>query len=335
MEYRSVLEVCKVSSPADVLLGLGFVSRNWVKACESDELWYSLLDSRGYSSHPDVSFSPKTWFAHLNYRSCCIPLIRKDHFALFFCRKAQWCPLVLLRVPIQADQVSASIVLPDGSLLCCGGGNWRTETSWDSAYRLQSDGSMTQLQSLCQAREAHGILCFLDSVYVFGGDTDAGPPVLSGERLILGDMTTLPGRTWSLLRNMRFGHSYFTPAVYKGLVYLCGGYSNTSEVFNPADEVFSVVRMRLTDPEHCWEVVQGDNLIIVSGYKMHVFAGPEGRQRIHREPGYTRDEYSSVPPVLVGNVAYRLLMNGDVLETDLETREEVTLKKPRMRRRPQ
>lgn len=331
MEYRSVLEVCKFSAPADILQELGAVCSNWAKACASDELWFSYLEIRGYPANPILAFSPKAWFSYLNYRACCIPLVRRDYFALFFCRKSQWSASVPLLAPIQADQVSASTILPDGSLLCCGGGNWRTEASWDSAYRLLSDGRVIQLKDLCQAREAHGILCCLSSVYVFGGDTNAGPPVLSGERLAIGDIQTLQDRSWTLLLNMNFGHSYFTPALYRGLVYLCGGYSNTSEVFNPLDDLFSVVAMRLTDPEHCWEVVKGEELIIVTGYKMHVLKGLAGSQRLHRKPGYSRDEYSSVPPVLIGNIAFRLLMSGDVLQTDLETREEATVLKPRRR----
>ena len=333
MEYRCVLEVCKFAEPRELVGALALVSRRWKQACDSDELWYVLIETRGYRP-PQVLMSPKTWFRYLNNQFSSLPCIRKDHFTLFHCRKSEWSAPIRLLSVIQADQVTASVVLPEGSLLCCGGGNWKTDSTWDTAYRVMGDGKVEQLKPMQQAREAHGIVCCKDWVYVFGGDCDPGPRIIrTGEKLHLGDISTLKDRDWSILRNMCHHHSYFTPALYQELIYLCGGYCARTEVFDPRNDSFRGIGLKLVNPEHAWSVVYEEKLVVVAGYRLHIYNRQHGRGRLQIKPNFLLDEYSGVPPILFNHTVYRLLMNGDVIQTDLSTQADSRLQHPRIRRR--
>ena len=329
MDRESLLEVAKWSSPRDTLLHFSLVASAWASVCDSEELWAVFMSAREFLTRPSATITDKAWYQLLHQRSGALPLIRKQEMTLFDCRQGRWRRKVKLEQSIQADEVSASTVLPDGSMLCCGGGSGPTESNWSSAYRLTNSGTVQVLQDMNMAREAHGIICFNDIIYVFGGQSDSGPQLQSGEKLLLGDVTTLQRRQWGLLPNMLAPHSHFNPVEYRSMFYLIGGFNRTSEMFNPIDEVFTPLPLVISDPQHTWCVVYQDTLVIVSGGRMHVLQDKGRNQRLMQLPSSMQDEWSRSPPVLHGDVAYRLAFNGDILETDLSTHGETRVKHPR------
>lgn len=101
-----------------------------------------------------------------------LPQVTSTFLRFFNTSAWEYGPPVLLSTPIQADNGSTWVVLEDGRLFCCGGGQGSVQAGldlfWSAAYLLGRDGAVDELPRMLTARLAHGVIQVL-RLYVFGG----------------------------------------------------------------------------------------------------------------------------------------------------------------------
>ena len=250
-QYREVLEVCKWLSAVDVLRHT-WTSVVWAKAADSEELW-QLLASH-FQLKPDEH--PKTGFRRLAQALNSLAIVRPNEVRVFSVRQKRWTESSRLSQHLQVDDFTSTVILPDASLLCCGGS---LGSPWRSAYRVFAGGLAQPINSLLMPRSGHGLAVCEQTVYAFGGCGGG-----SSEALKWAPLDSLALRNWRRLPNMLTARSYFTPCVLRRIIYLCGGFTDCCEVFDSERESYRVLAVWLPESSEVCAVLTQHELLLLT-----------------------------------------------------------------------
>lgn len=251
MQYREVLEVCKWLGAEDVLRHI-WTSHMWAKAADSEELW-ELLAARFQLNQGE---HPKTGFRRLTQAFKSLVIVRPTEVRIFSVRQKRWTESNRLSQRLQVDDFTSTILLPDASILCCGGS---LGAPWRSAYRVLIGGLAQPLSSLLIPRSGHGLAVCERMVCAFGGCGGG-----SSEALEWAPLNSLALRSWRRLPNMLTARSYFTPCVVRRMIYLCGGFTDCCEVFDSERESYRVLAVWLPESSEVCAVLEQHELLLLS-----------------------------------------------------------------------
>lgn len=257
--FRSSLEVLKFLPPQEVLTQLSQVSRAWSRASNSDELWITFFDSEEVPALQSCR-SFKAGYQHFRCSPFSLFLLSKQSIDVFNVRKKKWVRRVRIQRRLPTDTTSAFVVLPDGSLLICGGG----DPVLAAAFRVDLNGVVMEIGPMEQARAEHGIVQMGSCVYVFGGENDYGM-LKTYERIQWEYLAELQSCHWQALGTMHSARKLLKPCVFSSLIYLYGGYTPDFEVYDPVTTQFTTLSPSITGDFNC------ETLTIADGDYLHMF----------------------------------------------------------------
>jgi len=257
--FRSSLEVLKWLSPKAVLSEYCIVSKAWAHACHSDELWITFFDTEETPALKSCS-SFQAGYRHSHCSPFSLFLINKQSIDIFNVRKKKWVRRVRIQRRLPTDTASAYVVLPDGALLICGGG----DPVLAATLRVDLNGVVVELQPMEQERAEHGIIQTQSKVYVFGGENNSGL-LKSFESLEWEYLTDLPTSRWKELGSMQNERKLFKPCVYKGLIYLYGGFTPSFETYDPATNQCLNLSLSIND-------FMCETMAVTDGPYLHLFS---------------------------------------------------------------
>jgi len=234
-------------------------------------------------------------------------------------RAGRWMQEVELSRAVAAYANSAVTELVDGSVLCTGGGLEGEEQS--RAYQLERNGTVIVLGAMKQARSFHGQVLHNTTVYIFGGRCHARS-LAHSEKLPLLPFSSLSSRSWQPLPSLCYPREGCSPCLLSSSIYLCGGATDSSEVFDIAKERFALLPFRLPDANSpCLTVAIAEHLYMISHSDLttwKVGSGAEVDSMKHAAWG----TWGNMGPVVEGGkVRVASLMVGGVVEMDLRAME--------------
>ena len=149
------------------------------------------------------------------------------------------------------DKYSCAVYLPDGKLLVSG-----SNPATQEVLKLDPIAQVIQpFSPMRTARTGHGVIVWKGFAYAFGGMN-----LRTCEKIGI----SLDCGRWELLPDMGSVRQFFNPAAHGALIYLCGGNTNTVEVFDTALERFTLLR-DLELPQ------ESDTLAVIVKGTLHVF----------------------------------------------------------------
>ena len=290
MDYRQLLEVLKFSSVVDVLSQLTLVSSQWANPAASKELWDSLLETYCFSSRD----------SHERNESG----LRAFRRRVFFTKKVSYfyhSELHLVDFRKNAHKVEQiswpnrpyigyfCVLLPSNEVIVTGGtcisgggyGCYQPHYLTDEVA-LVSERDVSILCRLSVARTHHSAICYRDSLYIFGGlsnahlsdDEDGQSQIGMYNAVELAQPIALRERMnlhnkggWERLPDMLEPRIDFTVCVYSQVIYL-GSFNgaakaNSVETFNPGTGVSAYLKVRLPEtPVLFTAVVEGELLLL-------------------------------------------------------------------------
>lgn len=127
------------------------------------------------------------------------------------------------------DKYTCAVYLPDGKLLVSG-----SNPATHEVLKLDPTAQVIQpFSPMRAARTGHGIIVWKGCVYAFGGMS-----LRTCEKIGI----SMDGGRWELLPDMGFARQFFNPAAHGAAIYLCGGNTNTVEVFDTTLNRFTLLR---------------------------------------------------------------------------------------------
>lgn len=248
---RLVLEVLKWTEPQAVLKDFALVTQVWRRACATDELWSAFCED--CEIVPDPGTVPKE--AYRQGKPCKdIPVLQTTALAQFNCMTKAIVTLIKFQQVLEDVYSLAAVLLPSGSLLCCGG-------NCDDTALIKVSGCKISLQHMQHPRSFHSAVHFKGTVYVFGGGEN------SAEKLPLCPVATLPNQQWLTLPNMHCYRSACSPCLYRGDFYLFGGNNDRCEMFRPLTEEFTMLSLVLPENSYgCVAFQSKDEFLLLTGH---------------------------------------------------------------------
>jgi hypothetical protein len=157
--------------------------------------------------------------------------------------------------------LTVSIVLPDGNMICCGG---RDQQECRVSYINTTSGDVVFLPEMPTARGNPGIAYVNNILFVFGGFIDGGRHHDTGEKL------DIQAKQWTKLRNRMANTRFqFTPFAYMRTIYIAGGWHTTAvEAFDIPSEAFSTLPLVLPKPFGTICLVYNNELIVLQDQRI-------------------------------------------------------------------
>lgn len=134
--------------------------------------------------------------------------------------------------------LTVSVVLPDGNMICCGG----KDQHECRVLRIDTtSGDVDFLPDMGTARGNPGIAYVNNLLFVFGGFNGAGTDLDTAEKL---DLQT---KKWTKIRNRMINTRFqFTPFHHRQTIYIAGGWHTTAvEAFDISSEAFTALPLVL------------------------------------------------------------------------------------------
>lgn len=265
--FRPVLEVCKLLDVQEVLSSAGLICALWARVGQATELWDELLRVL-YT--PDPPYYPYNVSAkqacRLKLRSQNrLAIFRANEVVLFDCKTevGKLCSLQSVTPAVHCT----SVYLPTGHLLCCGGLEITSKaeglelSAAATAFLLDMDlGSVRRTGHLVTARHSQGMVCYVGTVYVFGG--------VNTHTLRKAEEYSIAAKRWQSLPAMNHSRRLFNPCARLDFIYLCGGVDcGSMETFSIRERRYTVVDIALP-VTRCWQcasVLVQDELVYVAG----------------------------------------------------------------------
>lgn len=222
--YRSILEVLRFAAPKELLTSASELCMLWLKAANSDELWWDLCDLYRIPTLQGQTSGK------LSFKEGCfdmliqeLPLVRPNSVVRFSIPDLKQTT-VQLSTTLKGNHFSAYCYLNLTRLMICGGGD--TQHNYVFAIELDS-GEVTQLASMIQERRSHAAYKWYKFVYVFGG--------YKGRNLDTIEKYSVKEDRWETLETrLTYPMEAFVPARYKLDLYLVGALH--IEIFNLRSE---------------------------------------------------------------------------------------------------
>lgn len=243
----------------------------------------------------------------------------EDFMLGYDCGAGRWKQEVELSRSVAAYANSAVTELLDGSVLCTGGGLEGEEQV--RAYQIERTGVVNVLGNMKQARSFHGQIVHNTTVYIFGGRYRSRS-LSHCEKLPLLPFSSLPSRSWQALPSLCHPREGCSPCLLSSSIYLCGGATDSSEVFDISKERFTLLPFRLPDANSpALTVAIAEHLYIITHSDMttwKVGSGNEVDCMKHEQWG----TWGNMGPVVeAGKVRVASLMVGGIVEIDLRSME--------------
>ena len=242
------------------------------------------------------------------------PFIFEDFMLGFDWKSDLWLEEVSLSRSIAAYANSVVSELPDGTILCTGGGLEGEESS--KSYQIERIGTVKVLSNMRQGRSFHSQIVYNTTVYVFGGQ-GRGDSLATCEKLFLLPLSSLLTRQWQSLSPLNHPREGCTPCVFSDCIYLCGGGTDTCESFSIPKERFSLLFFHLPDSNSPTITIPFSNqLYIISHEDVTIWTVDTQEVEYKRHPqwgswGNTQAE------VVDGKVKWGSVMLGGVVVVDL------------------
>ena len=288
-----MLEVCKWLSAFDVLQA-AWASSLWEKVTATPELWWELCRSAGFSV--PSSEHPRDGYKRLSNSMKTLVIVRPSLVRSFSIKKLRWSEVRRMGKKLQVDEFSSAIILPDGSVLCCGGS---LGAPWRTAYRLALQGEVQPISDMVIPRGGHGLAVCGKAIYAFGGCGGNSCEAIEWEPL-----ETLSKRTWKRIPNMLSVRCYFAPLAADPLIYLCGGFTDTCEVFNCETVTYELLNVSLPECSEVCAVLGDWEIILLSpGYISRLSLRVPGSLATERHEKWS-GVWGSMNAVLYGDTVY-------------------------------
>lgn len=229
-----------------------------------------------------------------------IVLLSAGKALIYDCSKRVCKAPVVLKTQLKLTEGSAWLWLPDSQLLFLEGG------SGQATHLDLSNGAVTPVNPMSQARTYPGLVYYERRVLVFGGTSEP-----------LAEEYDLNQKAWAPLPNMHRSRNKFNPCLYDTLVYLCGGCTWVSEVYNIPQRKYIALGFSVPDTYDACSVLVDLSVVIVSRDFLSKWS-LESEELSVRGRTLASECWSSTPPVVVGNYAY-ILVRDQVMEVDLNT----------------
>ena len=251
--------------------------------------------------------------------------VRPDLIALFDCESKEWTKSVELNRHLNVSNFSATCFLRNGHVFACGGnpGGVSVMDTYDVDIETGVVGKLADMKT---ARHGHGVLAYYNVVFVFGGYNTTTIAALSTcEKYVFRISDWIP-----LKHEMITAHSWFNPAIYRHLVYICGGNQVVScEVFDPSTEKFTGLPMVLPDVGNTRSVISNDQLIVLSWNKICRLNLANEETEFTIGTHFTYATWGAMSPIVSGpEVLFVAFNNGAVrcvsVSTGQKVREDLT-----------
>lgn len=247
--YRHVMEVLKWTEPSTVL-HCAAVARVWYKVTTSEELWTSLLETQNFDAADISAATSQACYQELiNFQQHTpIPLLVGATLKLYHAAKLDReyeLPSGLF------DDNSAAAFYLTTKLALCGRGL--------AGLMSLTSGHFTRLPDMIAPRSNHAAIALNKCLYVFGEN-------ITAERYT--------GQCWVALPNMLHSRSYFNVCRQHRQLYLCGGHTPYSEVFDVDTETYTALSVVL-DNNWTASFFYQDALVCLVKYKIYFVRGEQ------------------------------------------------------------
>ena len=168
---------------------------------------------------------------------------------------------VVLSRPLDFTNVTVSVILPDGNMMCCGG---REASEFRALTVNTTTGEVTMHPDMKAGRGNPGIVHVDGVVFVFGGFNSDGDELATGERF------PMQQKSWTVLKNkMASSRFQFTPTAHLRTIYVAGGWHTTGvEAFDIATETFTTLPLILPKQFGTTVFVYNGELVIAQDHKL-------------------------------------------------------------------
>jgi len=231
--------------------------------------------------------------------------VSESSIRFFNFQRGTWKQPLPLNPFVKAGCYSSWVILEDGSVFLCGGGN--------SAY-IVGEGSVKQVMNMQVGRCYHGVLAHSKQVYVFGGYNEGGLNSCEKYRL--------QQHMWTLLPPMQEARSNFNPCLFKGSIYLCGYGSSLLEAFSPQTDLMLPFQLSMHVDSACCMYVEDNLLVVHLNRNILKFRTGQTDLLAQASRSNTREDvrYNNSQPVV--NTALRLyyiVQNGSCYRVNMDT----------------
>jgi len=204
---------------------------------------------------------------------------------------------VTLQPALDFTNLTVSVLLPDGSMVSCGG---KSEHDCRAVHINTITGEVTFLPEMLTARANSGIAYVEGVIYLFGGFCEGGKEHDSGEKF------TFAANEWTQLENrMASSRFQFTPYPHQQTIYIAGGWHTTAvEAFDIPTETFTTLPLVLPKPFGTTCLVYNDELVVLQ--ENHYIRWPLNSQMNESQKGSLGETVkdSNVVVQILGDKAY-------------------------------
>ena len=220
---------------------------------------------------------------------------------------------------------SAWCKLPSGQLFLCGGQLTKeTAVYYKEAILIDvCSRKIEPLATMAGERCRHGIVCYKDFVYVFGG--------YCNEYLASCERYSLSQKCWSQLPDLNEAKDCITVAVWKDRIYIVGYGSNKIEAFDVSTESTFVLPITLRPafinlliPIYCAliSIDAGELIIITESELIRVSIEGQSIRSTELPTKIERHWYTQCPPVTIrGENVYFFSLEGELWRLGVQTSE--------------
>lgn len=229
--------------------------------------------------------------------------LTKSTLTYFDYTRMNTLPAVRLESPVNINRDSRWAVAGCDSIAICGCGE-----KWNESYLLQRTGQVQALPGTRYDHQAGGIITWRGAVHVFGSYSHKGGEKC--ERLCLKSKA----EDWTPLEDMKNRRSSFTPVKWRGEVYLCGGWNNTTvEIYDGLHMHLAPISLPEGSPSICY--VQGPWLIVLTHNFLSTLTSPtQASVKKHVLCGV----YPDISPVLYNHIVFSFSDAGVLLQYSAE-----------------
>ena len=220
--YRIILEVLKWVETKAILQTASLANQLWHSAASSEELWASFLEALPADALQHLPNSQDRYRAFTDLQRT-PRLVSRLHSLLnvFNCETCSFEQVLSFPHPFNNRAAAA---LSTYQLYICGKGK--------AVMLSLLTGTLTQLPDMLSSRKNHSAIVLQGSVYAFGGSS-----LRSAEQY--------HNSHWTHLPNMSNERSYFNACSQDERIYLCGGFTPSSEVFDTSSNTYTVLPFSL------------------------------------------------------------------------------------------
>lgn len=303
-QYRAVLEVLKWMHPSDILNGPYYVTKRWVEACNSSELWAEFLPTGTIIQ----DISPKLMYFQLFTNQLFVVLA--DRLLSFDVTTHIWSEKHLSRqLPVE---IRAGITLAGLDYVLVLSLNSRTENN----VRIRiSTGEVESLPLMTPDRCAMGVISCYGRTYAFCGITSSPTQYCN--------MFTHKSLEWTKLQKAEQKRYHFNPCEHAKLIYLLGGNSEKvpAETYNTLIGTFTSLPYSLKIATCVSFICEGNGVVVTkSKLTERKLASGNISRTVKLFPSLVSDVYTGFSPIIHSGNAYFLQRTfARVVEVSLDT----------------